>query len=145
MLKSATSYRPCRRTLLLAATAALGLAAAGPAEAELAAGAVYKIGWASDKSNYLSFVDEPLAKGMEVAIEEINAAGGIGGKVKIELDRRDMKSDPMLGATVAVGMAHGTLPSRRAASSSAKVALMLPRNRVNAERASSRALTAFGS
>lgn len=66
----------------------------------LEAGTTYKIGWASDKSNYLSFVDEPLAKGMEIAIDEINAKGGIAGKVKIELDRRDMKSDPMLGATV---------------------------------------------
>ncbi len=68
--------------------------------AELEAGSVYKIGWAADLSNYLSFVDGPLAKGMAVAIDEINAAGGIGGKAKIELDTRDMKSDPMLGGTV---------------------------------------------
>ena len=68
--------------------------------AELKAGTVYKIGWAADLSNYLSFVDGPLAKGMEVALDEINATGGIAGKVKIELDTRDMKSDPMLGATV---------------------------------------------
>lgn len=73
---------------------------AAHAEDQLDANATYKIGWASDKSNYLSFVDEPLAKGMEVAIDEINAKGGIAGKMKIELDRRDMKSDPMLGATV---------------------------------------------
>jgi branched-chain amino acid transport system substrate-binding protein len=84
---------------LLTAAAALALWPLGAA-AELKPGTVYKIGWASDKSNYLSFVDEPLAKGMEIAIEEINAKGGIAGKVKIELDRRDMKSDPMLGATV---------------------------------------------
>lgn len=83
--------------------AGIGLAAATAMMAwSLAAHAedTYKIGWASDKSNYLSFVDEPLAKGMEVAIDEINGKGGIGGKMKIELDRRDMKSDPMLGATV---------------------------------------------
>jgi len=84
---------------LITAAAALALWPLGAA-AELKPGTVYKIGWASDKSNYLSFVDEPLAKGMEIAIEEINAKGGIAGKVKIELDRRDMKSDPMLGATV---------------------------------------------
>ena len=70
------------------------------AHAELKAGTVYKIGWASDLTNYLSFVDAPLAQGVQVAIDEINAKGGIAGKVKIELDRRDMKSDPMLGATV---------------------------------------------
>ncbi len=88
-----------KRIALMTAAAALMLWPLGAA-AELKPGTVYKIGWASDKSNYLSFVDEPLAKGMEIAIEEINAKGGIAGKVKIELDRRDMKSDPMLGATV---------------------------------------------
>ncbi|MFZ5671669.1 MAG: ABC transporter substrate-binding protein [Pseudomonadota bacterium] len=88
-----------KRIALMTAAAALALWPLGAA-AELKPGTVYKIGWASDKSNYLSFVDEPLAKGMEIAIEEINAKGGIAGKVKIELDRRDMKSDPMLGATV---------------------------------------------
>lgn len=88
-----------KRIALMTAAAALVLWPLGAA-AELKPGTVYKIGWASDKSNYLSFVDEPLAKGMEIAIEEINAKGGIAGKVKIELDRRDMKSDPMLGATV---------------------------------------------
>lgn len=85
--------------LALATTVVMAGAFAAYAEG-LDANTTYKIGWASDKSNYLSFVDEPLAKGMEVAIDEINANGGIAGKVKIELDRRDMKSDPMLGATV---------------------------------------------
>ena len=60
----------------------------------------YMIGWAADRTEYLSFVDEPVQKGMEVAVDEINAAGGIGGKLKIELDIRDMKADPALGATV---------------------------------------------
>jgi branched-chain amino acid transport system substrate-binding protein len=89
--------KPAQWGLILA-----GLAAtfAAPAAAELEAGSTYKIGWAADLSNYLSFVDGPLAKGMEVAIDEINADGGIAGKAKIELDKRDMKSDPMLGGTV---------------------------------------------
>lgn len=60
----------------------------------------YKIGWAIDKTKYLSFVDEPVHKGMLVAIDEVNAQGGIDGKLKIELDVRDMKADPMLGGTV---------------------------------------------
>jgi branched-chain amino acid transport system substrate-binding protein len=91
---------PLKGTSAAAAAVALGLFAATAAVAELEAGTTYKIGWASDMSNYLSFVDEPLAKGMQVALDEINGKGGIAGKVKIELDRRDMKSDPMLGATV---------------------------------------------
>ena len=82
------------------AAGAVLVAASVSGHAELEAGSVYKIGWAADLSNYLSFVDGPLAKGMAVAIDEINAAGGIGGKAKIELDTRDMKSDPMLGGTV---------------------------------------------
>lgn len=60
----------------------------------------FMIGWASDKTSYLSFVDEPLRKGMVIAVEEINAKGGIGGKLQIKLDIRDMKADPMLGGTV---------------------------------------------
>jgi branched-chain amino acid transport system substrate-binding protein len=78
----------------------LAAAAVAPAHAELQTGTVYKIGWAADLSNYLSFVDGPLAKGMEVALDELNGAGGIAGKVKIELQKRDMKADPMLGGTV---------------------------------------------
>jgi branched-chain amino acid transport system substrate-binding protein len=87
------------KAALMTAAAILAMWPLG-VQAELKPDTVYKIGWASDKSNYLSFVDEPLAKGMEIAIDEINAKGGIAGKVKIELDRRDMKADPMLGATV---------------------------------------------
>jgi branched-chain amino acid transport system substrate-binding protein len=60
----------------------------------------FTIGWAADRTEYLSFVDEPVQKGMEVAVDEINAAGGIDGKLKIKLDIRDMKADPALGATV---------------------------------------------
>lgn len=86
--------------LALAMAGVMACSLAAHAEDALDADTTYKIGWASDRSNYLSFVDEPLAKGMEVAIDEINAKGGIAGKMKIALDRRDMKSDPMLGATV---------------------------------------------
>ena len=95
-LGTGSSTRSAGRSLALA----IGILATAPAWAQLEAGTTYKIGWASDTSNYLSFVDEPLAKGMQVAIDELNGKGGIAGKAMIELDRRDMKSDPMLGATV---------------------------------------------
>jgi len=61
---------------------------------------IYKIGWAMDKSKWISFVELPVYNGALVAIDEINGRGGIDGKVKIELDARDMKADPMLGGTV---------------------------------------------
>jgi branched-chain amino acid transport system substrate-binding protein len=95
---------------LLALAFAAGLVMAGcgdddegadEAGAGLTKGETYTIGWAADKTEYLSFVDEPVQKGMEVAVDEINSKGGIDGKVKIELDIRDMKADPALGATVA--------------------------------------------
>lgn len=63
-------------------------------------GGTYTIGWAADRTEYLSFVDEPVENGMKVAIQEINGKGGIDGKLKIKLDVRDMKADPALGATV---------------------------------------------
>jgi branched-chain amino acid transport system substrate-binding protein len=63
-------------------------------------GDTYTIGWAADRTEYLSFVDEPVQKGMEVAVKQINSKGGIDGKAKIKLDIRDMKADPALGATV---------------------------------------------
>lgn len=99
---------PRRKALLLlpfALVAALAIGCGSSSGGDttgsaLKKGGTYTIGWAADKTEYLSFVDEPVQKGMEVAIDEINAAGGIDGKVKINLDVRDMKADPALGATV---------------------------------------------
>lgn len=93
-----------RQWVVFLAVVALVAAACGgngepPAEAFEEAG-TYRIGWASDRTSYLSFVDEPVNKGMEVAIKEINDAGGIAGRLPIELDVRDMRADPALGATV---------------------------------------------
>ncbi len=93
------SERLFRSTVGVSVVGVLGLLASAVQADSLPAG-TFKIGWATDKTEYLSFVDEPLAKGMAVAIDEINQAGGIAGKLKIELDARDMKADPMLGGTV---------------------------------------------
>jgi branched-chain amino acid transport system substrate-binding protein len=64
-------------------------------------GGTYKIGWAQAKTGYLALVDQPLEKGLKAEIARINDDGGIDGKWKIELDNRDMKTDPAVGATVA--------------------------------------------
>jgi branched-chain amino acid transport system substrate-binding protein len=89
-------------SLVVAAFAGTGCGDEDEADtgAALEKGATYTIGWAADRTEYLSFVDEPVQKGMEVAVDEINGKGGIDGKVKIKLDIRDMKADPALGATV---------------------------------------------
>jgi branched-chain amino acid transport system substrate-binding protein len=99
---------PRRKALLLllpfVLTAAVAAGCGGDDDdegaGELKKGQTYDIGWAADQTEYLSFVDEPVEKGMQVAIDEINAEGGIDGKVPIKLDIRDMKADPALGATV---------------------------------------------
>ncbi len=110
MTNAAKSARRPTRAALLTLSVALvlgALAGTGCGEDEeqgaggkLEKGQTYTIGWAADRTEYLSFVDEPVQKGMQVAVDRINSEGGIDGKVKIKLDIRDMKADPALGATV---------------------------------------------
>ncbi len=42
------------------------------------------VGAAISLTGGLAYADVPAQKGMQLAIDEINAAGGIGGKYKIE-------------------------------------------------------------
>jgi branched-chain amino acid transport system substrate-binding protein len=50
------------------------------------------IGFAGGTTGFLEFYDAPVKAGAEIAIEEINAAGGVAGR-KLELIARDNKSD----------------------------------------------------
>jgi branched-chain amino acid transport system substrate-binding protein len=52
------------------------------------------IGGAISLTGSLAYADVPAQKGMQLAIDEINAAGGIGGKTKIVLKLKDSRSDP---------------------------------------------------
>lgn len=61
---------------------------------------VYKIGVATGQTGYLAVTDGPALKGLQLGVDEINAAGGIGGKWTIELDIRNTNSDPAQTATV---------------------------------------------
>jgi branched-chain amino acid transport system substrate-binding protein len=70
-------------------------------------GQTYKIGYAVSKTGRLTFFEEPFLKGLELAIEQINAAGGIDGKVKIELEQRDSRSDPSATGTVSQELIDG--------------------------------------
>ncbi|QYX55748.1 ABC transporter substrate-binding protein [Roseovarius sp. SCSIO 43702] len=67
-----------------------GLAAAMalPAVAE-----TLQIGTATAQTGSLAYADAPTMKGMKLAVEEINEAGGIGGTTKIELIEKDVRSD----------------------------------------------------
>jgi branched-chain amino acid transport system substrate-binding protein len=78
------TYRILTRTAL-AATPSLGLAAAH-------AQGVIKIGEVNSYKAQPAFL-EPYKKGMELAIEEINSAGGVNGK-KLQLITRDDNANP---------------------------------------------------
>ncbi len=67
----------------LIAAISLAAAAALPAHAQ----GVIKIGEVNSYKAQPAFL-EPYKKGMELAVEEINAAGGVGGR-KLELITRD--------------------------------------------------------
>ena len=75
-----------RRHLIVAAS--LAAAATLPAHAQ----GVIKIGEVNSYKAQPAFL-EPYKKGMELAVEEINAAGGVGGR-KLELITRDDNANP---------------------------------------------------
>ena len=77
-----------RRPLLLAATAAAVALACSVAHAQ----DTIKIGEVNSYKAQPAFL-EPYKKGMELAVEEINAAGGLNGK-KVELFTRDDNANP---------------------------------------------------
>ena len=76
------------RPLMLATGLAASLAMMAPAHAQ----GVIKIGELNSYKAQPAFL-EPYKKGMELAVEEINAAGGVNGK-KIELITRDDNANP---------------------------------------------------
>jgi len=76
------------RTMLYSAGFAATVALVGPAQAQ----GVIKIGEVNSYKAQPAFL-EPYKKGMELAVEEINAAGGVNGK-KLELITRDDNANP---------------------------------------------------
>ena len=72
---------------LLCATSILALLSA-PAAAD-----TLRIGMATAQTGGLAPYDAPVVEGIRIAVDEINAAGGIGGETMIELVERDVRSD----------------------------------------------------
>jgi len=64
------------------------------------ADATYKVGVATGQTGYLAVTDGPALKGLQLGVDEINAAGGVDGKWRIELDIRNTNSEPAQTATV---------------------------------------------
>ena len=77
-----------RRPLLLAAIAAAAASAFSSAQAQ----GTIKIGEVNSYKAQPAFL-EPYKKGMELAVEEINAAGGVDGR-RVELFTRDDNANP---------------------------------------------------
>ncbi len=59
-----------------------------------------KVGYPEALTGFLAPFEVSLANATKLAVERINAGGGIGGKVKIDLQIRDIKSDASLAVTV---------------------------------------------
>lgn len=76
---------------------ALSLAMAAPALAE----DTFKLGFIGGLTGYLAPYDQPSLDGVQFGVDEINAKGGIQGKMKVELLSRDMRSETATAAVVA--------------------------------------------
>jgi branched-chain amino acid transport system substrate-binding protein len=77
-----------RNRLLAGAAALVALSLGGPAIAQ----APIKIGEMNSYKVFPAFLD-PYKKGIELAVEEVNAAGGVLGR-KIEVVSRDDNGNP---------------------------------------------------
>ncbi len=89
--------RLTRRTLIAAAAATLAVAMSPLA---MAADPI-KIGLVTALSGQSAQAGEALTRGMSIAIDEINAKGGLLGGRKLELVRRDDEGNPAKGVVAA--------------------------------------------
>lgn len=89
-------FRPQRRALIAAAAAACVMTAL-PAQAA----DTIKIGLITALSGQSARAGESLTRGMTIAIDEINARGGLLGGRKLELVRRDDEGNPAKGVLAA--------------------------------------------
>src|ERR671936_2678143 len=96
-----------RRVLVLLGVSGLALAVAagiavgqGPNTSGLKKG-TFKVGYGNNLSGFLAVHDHLISNGAILAIEQINAKGGVGGRVKLSLDLKDVKSDTAESVKVA--------------------------------------------
>lgn len=62
--------------------------------AEESAGGPFKLGAVLAETGGFGIFDAPFKAGLEIAVEEFNEKGGLLGKYPIELEVKDMQSDP---------------------------------------------------
>jgi branched-chain amino acid transport system substrate-binding protein len=97
MFRSPLTVFRGRRTLLAAALAIAATGAPGLA----AAAEPIKIGLVTALSGQSALAGEAITRGLQVAIDELNAAGGVLGGRKFELVKRDDEANPAKGVTAA--------------------------------------------
>ena len=91
-----------KRSLLPAAfIAALLAAGCGGSDDEESGDGPFEIGVATAQTGAIAPFDQPAIEGLEVAVEEINAEGGLDGSHPIELNIKDTRSDAAQTATAA--------------------------------------------
>ena len=73
---------------------------ARPNQSGLTAG-TFKVGYGNNLSGFLAVHDHLISDGAILAVEQINAKGGVGGKVKLNLNLKDVKSDTAESVKVA--------------------------------------------
>ena len=95
-----TSYRLTRRALLAGAGAAALATGFGARPRPARAEGPIKIGLVAALSGQSALSGEGITRGLTMAINEINAAGGVLGR-KLELVRRDDESNPAKGQLAA--------------------------------------------
>jgi len=67
----------------------------------LKSGQTFTVGYGNNLTGFLAVHDKLISNGAQVAVDEINNGGGIDGKVKIDLQLADAKSDPAASVTAA--------------------------------------------
>jgi len=92
-----------RQALASAGAAAL---AAGIAKPAIAANPPIRIGYLPALTGPSSSTGVGITRGMQLAVQEINAAGGIKGR-QIEMVSRDTQSDPTKAVNAAAELTHG--------------------------------------
>lgn len=64
-------------------------------------GGTISVGFGNNLTGFLAVHDHLISQGAQLAVRQINAKGGIGGKVKLNLRLKDVKSDPATAVEVA--------------------------------------------
>ena len=93
--------QPSRRQLILGGGALAVIAGAAVVLNKGGASDPIKIGLVTALSGQSARSGEAITRGLTVAIDEVNAAGGLLGGRKLELVRRDDESNPAKGVTAA--------------------------------------------